>query len=49
MTVNADGEPLTERRFAYDLGPHRLTLMVPHAPENAEAPGRGAGPNATTG
>lgn len=41
MTVNADGEPLTERRFAYDLGPHRLTLMVPHVPENAEAPGRG--------
>ncbi len=40
MTVNADGEPLTARRFEYDLGPHRLTLMVPHVPENAEAPGR---------
>jgi diacylglycerol kinase family enzyme len=37
MTVNADGEPLTERRFEYDLGPHRLTLMVPHAPEEGEA------------
>jgi diacylglycerol kinase (ATP) len=40
MTVNADGEPLTARRFEYDLGPHRLTLMVPRAPEGSEAPGR---------
>lgn len=41
MTVNADGEPLTGRRFEYGLGAHRLTLMVPHAPEPEEgAPGR---------
>jgi diacylglycerol kinase (ATP) len=41
-TVNADGEPLTARRFEYDLGAHRLTLMVPHAPAAHEegAPGR---------
>jgi lipid kinase YegS len=44
MTVNADGEPLAERRFEYDLGPHRLTLMVPHAPEEGEAaPGKAEG------
>jgi diacylglycerol kinase (ATP) len=43
MTVNADGEPLSARRFEYDLGPHRLTLMVPHAPEDGDAgiPGGG--------
>ncbi|MBW3572035.1 MAG: YegS/Rv2252/BmrU family lipid kinase [Gemmatimonadetes bacterium] len=35
MTVNADGEPLSARRFDYDIGPHRLILMVPHAPEDA--------------
>lgn len=40
MTVNADGEPLTARLFEYDLGPHRLTLMVPQVPDGAEAPGR---------
>jgi diacylglycerol kinase (ATP) len=40
MTVNADGEPLTARRFEYDLGAHRLTLMVPRVPDGAEAPGR---------
>ena len=41
MTVNADGEPLTARRFEYGLGAHRLTLMVPHAPAHEEgAPGR---------
>jgi len=40
MTVNADGEPLTDRRFEYDLGAHRLTLMVPHVPDGSEAPGR---------
>ncbi|HEX2208845.1 MAG TPA: YegS/Rv2252/BmrU family lipid kinase [Longimicrobium sp.] len=38
MTVNADGEPLTAKRFEYDLGPHRLTLMVPHVPAEGEAP-----------
>lgn len=32
ITVNADGEPLTARRFAYDLGERRLTLSVPHVP-----------------
>ncbi|WP_420126599.1 diacylglycerol/lipid kinase family protein [Longimicrobium sp.] len=42
MTVNADGEPLTARRFEYDLGPHRLTLMVPHAPAEGEAGAPGA-------
>jgi diacylglycerol kinase (ATP) len=51
MTVNADGEPLTAKRFEYDLGPHRLTLMVPHIPDGAEhAPGRessGAGTGTT--
>ncbi|HEX6909554.1 MAG TPA: YegS/Rv2252/BmrU family lipid kinase [Longimicrobium sp.] len=40
MTVNADGEPLTARRFEYGLGAHRLTLMVPQVPDGAEAPGR---------
>jgi diacylglycerol kinase (ATP) len=40
MTVNADGEPLTACRFEYDLGAHRLTLMVPEVPEGSEAPGR---------
>jgi lipid kinase YegS len=40
MTVNADGEPLTAHRFEYDLGAHRLTLMVPQVPDGAEAPGR---------
>jgi diacylglycerol kinase (ATP) len=40
MTVNADGEPLTARRFEYGLGAHRLTLLVPRAPDGAEAPGR---------
>lgn len=40
MTVNADGEPLTARRFEYGLGAHRLTLMVPRVPDGAEAPGR---------
>lgn len=40
MTVNADGEPLTARRFAYDLGAYRLTLMVPKVPDGTEAPGR---------
>jgi lipid kinase YegS len=39
MTVNADGEPLTGRRFEYAIGSHRLTLMVPRAPEHGEAPG----------
>jgi diacylglycerol kinase (ATP) len=43
MTVNADGEPLTGRSFAYDFGPHRLTLMVPHIPEEGEAPGHPEG------
>jgi diacylglycerol kinase (ATP) len=32
ITVNADGEPLTARRFAYDLGERRLTLSVPRVP-----------------
>jgi diacylglycerol kinase (ATP) len=40
MTVNADGEPVTARRFEYGLGAHRLTLMVPKVPDGAEAPGR---------
>ncbi len=50
MTVNADGEPLTAKRFEYDLGPHRLTLMVPRVPEEGEtAPGRAeAGAEATS-
>jgi lipid kinase YegS len=39
MTVNADGEPLTGRRFEYGIGSHRLTLMVPRAPHHGEAPG----------
>ncbi|HEU4452724.1 MAG TPA: YegS/Rv2252/BmrU family lipid kinase [Longimicrobium sp.] len=30
LTVNADGEPVTARRFEYSIAPHRLTLMVPH-------------------
>jgi diacylglycerol kinase family enzyme len=42
MTVNADGEPLTATRFTYDFGAHRLTLMVPHAPEDGEAKAPGA-------
>lgn len=33
ITVNADGEPLTARRFEYDLVPHRLVLSVPRVPE----------------
>lgn len=33
ITVNADGEPLTARRFEYDLGPRRLTLSVPRVPD----------------
>jgi lipid kinase YegS len=38
MTVNADGEPLHARRFAYDLGPHQLTLVVPKVPEAPSNP-----------
>lgn len=49
MTVNADGEPLTARRFDYDLGPHRLTLMVPRVPAEGGAPGKeGVEAGATT-
>jgi diacylglycerol kinase (ATP) len=33
ITVNADGEPLSARRFEYTLGPRRLTLSVPRVPE----------------
>ena len=29
LTVNADGEPVTARRFEYAFAPRRLTLMVP--------------------
>jgi diacylglycerol kinase (ATP) len=32
MTVNADGEPLTARRFEYGLGPRRLVLSVARVP-----------------
>lgn len=39
MTVNADGEPMSGRRFEYAIGSHRLTLMVPRVPERGEAPG----------
>ena len=38
LTVNADGEPLTGRRFEYTLAPHRLTLMVPEPQEATVAP-----------
>lgn len=33
ITVNADGEPLSARRFEYGLSGQRLTLSVPHLPE----------------
>jgi diacylglycerol kinase (ATP) len=36
LTVNADGEPLTDRRFEYTLAKHRLTLMVPYLPSDPE-------------
>ncbi|CAN5840631.1 lipid kinase YegS [soil metagenome] len=29
LSVNADGEPLRERRFEYGISPHRLRLMTP--------------------
>jgi len=29
LTVNADGEPQSARRFEYAFAPRRLTLMVP--------------------
>jgi diacylglycerol kinase (ATP) len=32
ITVNADGEPISARRFEYDLGGRRLTLSVPRVP-----------------
>ena len=37
LTVNADGEPLTGRRFEYALAPYRLTLMVPE-PQESQPP-----------
>jgi diacylglycerol kinase (ATP) len=37
LTVNADGEPLTGRRFEYVLAPYRLTLMVPE-PQESQTP-----------
>ena len=40
LTVNADGEPVTARRFEYSIAPHRLTLMVPH-PKPEEGAGAG--------
>jgi diacylglycerol kinase (ATP) len=36
ITVNADGEPLAGRRFAYSLASLRLTLSVPGAGEGPE-------------
>jgi lipid kinase YegS len=41
LTVNADGEPMTARRFEYGIAPYRLTLMVPH-PKPEEGAGAGA-------
>jgi len=41
LTVNADGEAMTARRFEYGIAPHRLTLMVPH-PKPEEGAGAGA-------
>lgn len=36
LTVNADGEPLRDRRFHYTISPHRLRVVVsPTAPEAA--------------
>ena len=37
LTVNADGEPLTGRRFEYSLAPWRLTLMAPERPAEIRA------------
>jgi len=33
LAVNADGEPVSARRFEYGFAPGRLTLMVPEHPE----------------
>ncbi|HET7228503.1 MAG TPA: YegS/Rv2252/BmrU family lipid kinase [Longimicrobium sp.] len=33
LSVNADGEPVSARRFEYAFAPGRLTLMVPEQPE----------------
>lgn len=32
LHVNADGEPLSGRRFTYSVLPHRLELVLPHPP-----------------
>ncbi|HET7463954.1 MAG TPA: YegS/Rv2252/BmrU family lipid kinase [Longimicrobium sp.] len=33
LSVNADGEPVSARRFEYAFAPGRLTVMVPEPPE----------------
>ncbi|CAN5835087.1 lipid kinase YegS [soil metagenome] len=30
LSVNADGEPQQGKRYAYDISPHKLRLMLPH-------------------
>lgn len=37
LSVNVDGEPLSEHRYEYVFAPRRLTLVVPEAPHESDA------------